>query len=641
MRKFDLNIERILENWKPYHAIREFIANALDEQLLSNSKDIEIYKSEGIWHIRDYGRGLKYMHLTQNENQEKLNNPYVIGRFGIGLKDAIATLYRHDIIIEITSKYGTITIEKSSKQDFDDIKTLHAIIESTTNPNFIGTDISILGIEDEEMYSAKKLFLKFAEEQILEGNKYGELIKRKADNASIYINGVKVAEEENFLFSYNITAITTQIKKSINRERTNVGRSAYSESVKRIILSCNNELVINFLKEDFLKIDLGQAHDEMSWVNIQEYVARFINKDSKVLFVDTQEILENTNLIDEAKESGFQIIPIPTSLANKIQDQTDIDGNKINNLSNFITNRNENFEYKYIPLEALSFSEKEIFAKTDKILSLANICLSDYDIQFSENMQNSYDFMPMKGICNHTDKTIIIKRSELSSLSSYAETLIHEALHATTGYSDVSRNFELILSKTIGVLCEKAIEQESNSPIQHKSEQKNKFKTLKKPSEEKFVNKELLSIINTLKATIKWDKLQKEILYYVIFPTIPLEYYHLYTDISHTYENYLKHRKNIDWISDIHTAIKNLEYLYSLPLKNEQEFESIQEYVKVVDFISYKDLYKQAKKIGLNLTQEKIYSFLVMPPNGYTIKHIYKTYEYLRKRYKEAKESLH
>ena len=31
------------------------------------------------------GRGLKYEHLTQNENQEKLKNPTkVIGKFGVG-----------------------------------------------------------------------------------------------------------------------------------------------------------------------------------------------------------------------------------------------------------------------------------------------------------------------------------------------------------------------------------------------------------------------------------------------------------------------------------------------------------------------------------------------------------------------------
>jgi hypothetical protein len=31
-REFDLNIERVLENWTVAHALREVIANALDEQ---------------------------------------------------------------------------------------------------------------------------------------------------------------------------------------------------------------------------------------------------------------------------------------------------------------------------------------------------------------------------------------------------------------------------------------------------------------------------------------------------------------------------------------------------------------------------------------------------------------------------------
>ena len=41
VRKFDLNIEKILENWENYHAIREIIANALDEQIITKTRDIE------------------------------------------------------------------------------------------------------------------------------------------------------------------------------------------------------------------------------------------------------------------------------------------------------------------------------------------------------------------------------------------------------------------------------------------------------------------------------------------------------------------------------------------------------------------------------------------------------------------------
>ena len=95
IKKFDLNIEKILEDWKIYDALREIIANALDEQMLIKIKDFEIFKDfNGKWHIKDYGRGLKYEHLTQNENSEKLSNPNLIGKFGIGLKDALATLNR-------------------------------------------------------------------------------------------------------------------------------------------------------------------------------------------------------------------------------------------------------------------------------------------------------------------------------------------------------------------------------------------------------------------------------------------------------------------------------------------------------------------------------------------------------------------
>ncbi len=39
-RLFDLNIEEVLEHWEVEHALREIIANALDEQFLSDSDDM-------------------------------------------------------------------------------------------------------------------------------------------------------------------------------------------------------------------------------------------------------------------------------------------------------------------------------------------------------------------------------------------------------------------------------------------------------------------------------------------------------------------------------------------------------------------------------------------------------------------------
>jgi hypothetical protein len=98
--------------------------------LLTRTKEIEIFKDkQGQWHIRDFGRGLKYQHLTQNENEEKLANPnLVIGKFGVGLKDALATFDRHKARVLVRSRYGDITIVKSEKHGFQGITTLHASI---------------------------------------------------------------------------------------------------------------------------------------------------------------------------------------------------------------------------------------------------------------------------------------------------------------------------------------------------------------------------------------------------------------------------------------------------------------------------------------------------------------------------------
>jgi len=202
IKKFDLNIEKILEDWELYDAIREVIANAIDEQLLIRTRDIEIFKdSKGKWHIRDYGRGLKYEHLTQKEDDEKLSNPYVIGKFGIGLKDAFATFERKGAKVFVKSKHGDITLTKSQKHYFEDIITLHASISPPSDPNFVGTEFVLDGVSDEDIEKAKDLFLRFSGEKVIETTEYGDVLQKKGRIARIYINGVKVSEEENFLLA--------------------------------------------------------------------------------------------------------------------------------------------------------------------------------------------------------------------------------------------------------------------------------------------------------------------------------------------------------------------------------------------------------------------------------------------------------
>jgi len=460
VKKFDLNIEKILEDWEVFHAIREVIANALDEQLLTGTEDIEIFKDRNdIWHIRDYGRGIKYEYLTQKENDEKLKNPYVIGKFGIGLKDALATFDRRGVKVLIKSRFGDITLNKSEKHGFEDIVTLHANIFPPSEPNFRGTEFTFENVSNEDIIKAKDLFLRFSGEKVVERVEYGEVLKKKNETARIYINGVKVAEEDNFIFSYNITSLTKKIRQALNRERSNVGRSAYTDRIKSILLSCKEKEVAAYLVNDLKNFSTGEMHDELRWIDVQEHAVKILNAVEKVVFLTPEELRNSTSMVDEAKRGGYIIITVPNNLKERISGTKDIEGNIIRDLNQFYKEYDESFEFKFIPPNELSASEKRIFDQTDKIFSLiGGRPRVIKEIKISETMRKEFgSFIKAVGVWDPEKGRIIIKRDQLATVENYAGTLLHETIHAISGKGDVNRDFEKDLTQIIGIIVSNAL----------------------------------------------------------------------------------------------------------------------------------------------------------------------------------------
>ncbi|HOY16011.1 MAG TPA: ATP-binding protein [Haliscomenobacter sp.] len=470
MKKFDLNIEKILENWEMKHAIREIIANALDEQKLSRSREIEITKdAEGSWHIRDFGRGLRYEHFTQKENDEKLSIEGIIGKFGIGLKDALATIERKGAKARIISRFGDIFLGKANKVGFEDLVTLHAYIDEPSLPNFEGTDFILTNVSDYDITEAKKLFLKFNSEQVIEKTKYGEILGKKSNTGNIYINGVLVATEENFLFSYNITLINSVIRKAINRERANVGRTAYTGAVKSILMECQSKEIAEKLSEDLKQFSSGNIHDELKWIDVQQHAAKILNKYEKVVLVTHEELERGTDLIDEARKGGFQVIAISSALKDKIQEQNQQEvqkqeenpGQEINIVrifSQFVQERSDNFEFKFVQPSELTYTERENLKFQDVIFKLiGGQPWNVREIVISETMQrDETTFKSADGLWDPKEQKIIIKRSVLQSTERFVAVLLHEVAHAISGATDATRRFESELTRLLGILGTKA-----------------------------------------------------------------------------------------------------------------------------------------------------------------------------------------
>jgi hypothetical protein len=456
-RSFDLNIEKILEGWEPRHAIRELIANALDEEALTGTAAIQINRDgAGNYRIRDFGRGLRYEHLTQNENEEKLANAnLVIGKFGVGLKDALATLNRRGVWVQIISRYGEIALKTAPKHGFEDVITLHATVSLPQDSTFVGTEIVLRGVEGAEVEAAKNFFLRFSQESMLDATPYGQILQRTAARrARIYVTGLLVAEEENFLFSYNISSLTAAMRKALNRERTNVGRTAYSERVKAILLASKSQTVASALASDLSDMERGEQHDEVNWTDVATHACQILNAQKKVVFVTPGELASSYDSVDRAKSEGYQIVTVPDNIRRATAGSTDIVGNTIRDLSTVQQEWAASFQFKFVGSEFLTPEERSIFDEWRRIAQIGGGLPPAFkELHISETMRPDYTGGAQAlGLWESNTGRIIIKRSELASLARFAGTLLHELTHARTGFSDVSREFEHALTQLIGAV---------------------------------------------------------------------------------------------------------------------------------------------------------------------------------------------
>jgi hypothetical protein len=456
-RSFDLNIEEVLENWEVEHAIREIIANALDEQVISRTAEIEISKDDsGDWRIRDFGRGLQIEHFTLNENPEKLSAPTgIIGKFGVGLKDALATFHRRGIDLHVRSSFGTFGLRQDHKHGFDNIVTLHVEYDDSST-NIHGTEFILHGATDIDMAKAKSLFLKFAGEEILETNTYGQILQRRQSGGRVYISGVFASEEPNFLFSYNITSLTDAMKKKLNRERLNVGRTTYAERVKFILKIAKSNSVQELLVDQVRKRATGEQCDEMAWIEISQMALNLMSAQAPVAYFTEQELQSSPNILDNVRSDGYEVVVISEQQKMKLDAQVLSGGPQVRTLEAYVEEYNTSFEYSFVDYATLTSEERHIYDLTPRILALVGISGNRVlQIRISETMRVTTD--DTEGVWDPSMQAIVIKRSKLASLLGYAATLLHEAGHATTGTVDATREFEAVLTGYLGRTATAAI----------------------------------------------------------------------------------------------------------------------------------------------------------------------------------------
>jgi len=456
---FDLNVEKILDHWGVPEAAREVIANALDEQALSGTAEPRIVKRRDGWHVTDFGRGLRYQHLTQNENPEKRRrSELVVGKFGVGLKDALATFHRRGVEVRVRSPHGDITLQRAAKSNFADVKTLHAAITPPSEPKRRGTDFTLAGLSDADMAVARNYFLRFAGDNELERTELGSILERRPDEpARIYVKGVRVALEDQFLFSYNITSTTTQLQRALNRERSNVGRTAYQDRVKAILLKAKSEAVAAELVGDLTRIPLGTNHDEITWLDVQEQAVRILATRGKTVFVSSQQMFTMGSTIQEARADGYKVVVIPDRLLGRLSNLRDLNGDPILDMTGFIQVWNASFTYSFVDPAKLSRKERECWAILPELIRLAGDHAKRVkEVRISATMRLDEGAYETEGVWDSPN--IVVKRSVLDSTRHFARVVLHEIAHASSGGNHGSLAFMAAIDDLAGLAAVEAVQ---------------------------------------------------------------------------------------------------------------------------------------------------------------------------------------
>jgi hypothetical protein len=282
----DLNTNNILQNWDVKKAIKELLANAIDESVETKTSLPLLEFKDNILTISDKGRGLNTKHFTQSINNVKANNPNYIGKFGIGLKDCLAVLYREEKPITIESKYlyvrGMTMRRKTDSKD----KTLHVIVEKARDEDFIGTIITVEGVTSSEYRDLKRHFPQFffSDQKHLIKTEYGLIYAKKSSKhkAIIFINGIRVNEEENFMYHYSITSSNKAIMSvmSGDRDRNKIGKTIYGTKVQQILEEASQKCqqVRDNLLYQFTEIDVEDQYHELKYADIKKLKEGIIAK---------------------------------------------------------------------------------------------------------------------------------------------------------------------------------------------------------------------------------------------------------------------------------------------------------------------------------------------------------------------------
>lgn len=219
--KFELGLSRnYIADWGVQDALREFIQNGIDQKNTVEGNDLDITYEDGKLCICNkksvLGKGSLLLGATTKSNDDE-----TIGKFGEGYKLALLVLTREGKKVTIFN-YGNrevwnVRFSKMKKYEGTevlvvDVDTKHIWSRVPNND----LTIQIEGITEEEYEECKERTLFLREDYEYKPTSIGNILFGEEFIHKVYVNGLFVAEKNDFFYGYDFKPTYIKIGRDRN-----------------------------------------------------------------------------------------------------------------------------------------------------------------------------------------------------------------------------------------------------------------------------------------------------------------------------------------------------------------------------------------------------------------------------------------
>ena len=421
-----------VKGWDMGKAVRELIQNYLDSKQEFNC-DGYLKWENGQATIKDYGPGLELRHFAMGISEKSSTAK---GKYGEGLKLSLLTMARKGVPVELWTKGNVIkpTIEYNEAYQTD---LLAFEIEPLKYNTHKGTTIKFECTED-EFERGKSYFIDFFKrsEPAFE---WVDQDLVSLPGGYVFVNGTRVGELENSLFSYHLDE--ERVGDIGNRDRevidmnkvSDIVSTMYAESVSSRVL----ELVFKGLKQGALFWEEANVN-LYSWhiLNDRERIWKMAGRavfGQKAVFP-----CSNSDANSNAAYLGYELVYGLSWSWQHLLSSLGIVPYADAVLKNSKPSRT------VVAQKDLDDLEKENLAYARRIVKKYYAQDHSLRIQIVENLEmvSGGTSQRVMGAYDFNKKRISIDRSALSTRSKALFVLLHEAVHQISGYADCTAEFE-------------------------------------------------------------------------------------------------------------------------------------------------------------------------------------------------------